>query len=226
MKKVIVFGISKIADVLYETIETDENADMQICAFCVDKRFRNVDEKYGLPVVDFESIEDKYSPDQYEMVIAIGYHKMNSIREEKCGEAKKKGYSLANYVYSNVVVSDDVCLGKNILIFNDVCIGPGCEIGDDTVIFSGAIISHHTKIGKHNWITSGTVIGGNSIVGNNCFLGICSTVGHNTRIGNMNFIGANALITKDTDNNGVYIMPDTPRYRLETDKFMQLFRFE
>lgn len=226
MKKIVVFGVSKISEVLYQTVQSDMDADISIVAFCVDDKYRTDDSKYGIPVVSFEKVQELYSPKEYEMIVAIGYHNMNRIRAEKCKEARDKGYSLPGYVYGGVMKTEDVKLGENVIILNDVCIGPGSVIDDNTVAFAGSIVSHHARIGKHNWITSGTVIGGNTTTGDNCFFGIGSTIGHNIKIGNMNFIGQNAVITKNTDENGVYILPDTPRYRLDTEKFMKLFKFD
>lgn len=226
MRKVVVFGISRIAEVLYQTVLADDKSDIIIEAFCVDREYRKTDRKYNLPVVDFETVVNDYSPRDYEMIVAIGYHDMNQIREKKCKQAMDIGYSLPGYVHSDVMITEDVRIGNNVLIFNNVCVGSQCEIGDDTVAFAGAIISHHATIGNHNWITSGTVIGGGTTTGNNCFFGIGSSVGHNISIGNMNFIGQNAVVTKSTEDNGVYILGDTPRYRLDTEKFMKLFKFD
>ena len=75
-------------------------------------------------------------------------------------------------------------------------------------------------------MASGSVIGGNTTIGNNCFLGINSTIAHNISVGINNFIGANSIITKSTEDNSVYIVPDTPKYRLETDMFMRLSGFD
>lgn len=226
MRKVVIFGVSRIAEVLYQTIRSDDKSNLEIEAFCVDHEYKRMDTKYGLPVVDFETVVSAYPPSDYEMIVAIGYHDMNRTRAHKCCQAAEMGYSLPGYVHGNVMITEDVKLGTNVLVFNNVCIGPGCTIGDDSVAFAGSIISHHALIGAHNWITSGTVIGGATTTGNNCFFGICSSIGHNIKIGNMNFIGQNAVITKNTEDNGVYIIPDTPRYRLETEKFMKLFKFD
>lgn len=67
---------------------------------------------------------------------------------------------------------------------------------------------------------------GNSAIGNNCFLGINSTIGHNVSVGNNSFLGTNAIVTKNTVDDSVYIVPDTPKYRLNTSQFMKLFKFD
>ncbi len=224
-RKCVIFGTSKIADVLYQTIIGDNDSDLDPVAFCVDKEYLIADKKVGLPVVGFDDVQDIYDPDQYDMIIAIGYHDLNRVREKKCAEAIQKGYQLKGYIHSKADVALDMTCGKNTIILSNVSIGPGSQIGNNTVIFSGAIISHHVIIGNNNWITSGTVIGGNTIIGNNCFLGISSSIGHNTGIGNYNFLGTNAVVTKKTEDNSVYIVSDTPKYRLNSEDFLKLFKF-
>lgn len=222
----IIFGISKISDILYSSISNDTTSDLNIVAFTVDKKYRNCDTKFGLPVIDFEIIETVFPPTENDMIIAIGYHKLNSVRSDKCEAATRKGYSLPGYVSCKADVASNAKIGKNTLIFSNVSIGSFAEIGDNTAIYSGAVVAHHTIVGNNVWITSGTVIGGNSSIGNNSFLGINSSIGHNIRIGNRNFIGQNASITKSTDEDAVYIVPDTPKYRLTSEQFMSMFKFD
>lgn len=225
-KKLIIFGTSKVADILYSCIKEDLESEFELTAFTVDQKYYQDEERYGLPVVRFEEIETKYDPDEYVMIIAMGYHKMNSVRADKCREAEEKGYTLASFVHSKADVPLTVNVGKNVIILNGVSVGPFTSIGDNVCIYSRAVVSHHVNVKSNSWITSGTVIGGNSTVGENCFFGINSTIGHNVKIGNNNFIGANATITKDTDDDAVYILPDTPKYRLNTSQFMKIFKFE
>lgn len=225
-KKLIIFGTSKVADILYSCIKDDLKSVFELTAFTVDEKYYQDKERYGLPVVRFEEVEKKYNPKEYVMIIAMGYHKMNSVRADKCREAEEKGYTLASFVHSKADVPSTVRIGKNVIILNGVSVGPFTSIGNNVCIYSGAVVSHHANVESNSWITSGTVIGGNSSVGENCFLGINSTIGHNVKIGNNNFIGANATITKNTEDDAVYILPDTPKYRLNTLQFMKIFKFE
>lgn len=225
-KRVILFGVSKVADIAYSSIKDDDGSDLEPVAFTVDREYLCEAEKFGLPVVAFEEVEKIYDPSQYDMLIAIGYHNMNAVREEKCRQAEEKGYSLASFIHSKADVPSTARVGKNVMLLNGVSIGPFSTIGDNVSVYSGAVVSHHSSVGNNAWITSGTVIGGNTTVGENCFCGINCTIGHNVKIGRRNFIGANATVTKDTEDESVYIVPDTPKYRLNTAQFMRLFQFD
>ena len=102
---------------------------------------------------------------------------------------------------------------------------PFVTIGDHVCLYCNSTVAHHSTVKDNVWVTSGTVIGGNTTIGENCFLGINSTIGHNITIGNYNFIGAGTIVTKSTEDDSVYIIQDTPKYRLKTKQFMRLFNF-
>lgn len=225
-KKVVIFGTSKVADIAYSCMKDDPASNLEVAAFCVDREYYQESTKEGLPVVKFEDVENIYPPSETAFFVAIGYHQMNTVRKERCLAARQKGYELVNFIDSRANVPSTVKLGENVLILNGVDIGPFSVIGDNVCIYPGAVISHHVTIGNHVWITSGTVIGGNSSVGDYCFLGINSTIGHNVAIGSSNFLGANAVVTKSTPDDAVYIVADTPKYRLNTAQFMKMFRFD
>lgn len=225
-KKIVIFGTSKIADIVYTSIKDDPESVLEPVAFTVDEEYIQEREKFGLPVVSFQEVERYYAPSDYDMIIAIGYHKMNTVREDKCRKAEEKGYGLASFVHSKAELLSTSSIGKNVILLSNVSVGPFTIIGNNVSIYSGAVVSHHAEIEDNVWITSGTVIGGNSKVGANCFCGINSTIGHNIKIGKNNFIGANATITKNTEDESVYVVPDTPKYRLNTSQFMTLFKFD
>lgn len=225
-KDIVIFGTSKIAEVVFDSLQNDKAAVLNPVAFCIDAEYYQEKEKLGLPVVKFEEVEKYYSPRDYDLLVAIGYHDMNGIRAQKCEEAVRKGYQLATYVHSNVVMPSTAVIGANTIILSDVSIGSFTRIGDNVFIFPNAVVAHHVTVKDHVWITSGTVIGGNATIGERCFLGINSTIAHNTEVGRHNFIGANAVVTKNTKEDSVYIVPDTPKYRLDTTRFIKMFQFD
>ncbi len=222
--EIIIFGTSKVAEVVYSYIKDDKS--FNIVGFCVDKEYIQENQKFKLPIVAFEDVEKKFPPDKYKMLVAIGYHEMNKIREQKCSEALNKGYELISYINKKADVASTAKIGKNCIILDNVSVEPFVEIGDNVCLYCNATIAHHSKINDNVWATSGTVVGGNSTVGRNCFLGINSTIGHNIDVGAENFIGAGAVVTKNTEEKSVFINPDTPKYRLSTDQFMKFSKFD
>lgn len=221
---IVIFGTSKVSDVVFTNIQNDKS--INVVGFCIDKDYITESERFGLPVVAFEEVEKKFSPIKFKMLVAIGYHKMNKIREQKCQQAKDKGYELVSYINKNADIASNVKIGQNCIILDNVSVEPFVKIGDNVCLYCNSTIAHHSIIEDNVWITSGTVVGGNSTIGKNTFLGINSTIGHNIKIGAENFIGASATVTKNTDEKSVFVCPDTPKYRLNTDQFMKLFKFD
>jgi FlaA1/EpsC-like NDP-sugar epimerase len=92
MKKVIIFGTGAFAEVAYFYLTEDSNYD--VVGFTINKKFITEENFCGLPVIEFENIESKYSPTEFSMFIAIGYKNMNKIRANIFNESKQKGYQL------------------------------------------------------------------------------------------------------------------------------------
>lgn len=225
-KDIVIFGASRVAQLVYASIKEDKNTDLNPIGFCVDAEYYKDRFLFGLPIAKFDEVTSYFPVDKCSMLVAIGYHKLNHLRAIKCMEAEKKGYELISFVHSGADVTQETVIGKNCIILSHVSIGPFVKIGNNVCIYSNATVAHHSNVSDNVWITSGTTIGGNSEIGENCFLGINSTIGHNIHIGNDNFIGAGAIVMKNTDDNSVYIVPDSPKYRLNTEQFLRLFKFD
>jgi carbonic anhydrase/acetyltransferase-like protein (isoleucine patch superfamily) len=76
-------------------------------------------------------------------------------------------------------------------------------------------------VGDHCYIAGQVVISGNASVGDYCFVGVNATISHEISVGNECLIGAGTLITKNAPDKSVYIAPDTPRYKLDSESFMK-----
>ncbi len=155
----MIFGTSKIADIVYSSIQDDPDSDIEIVAFCVDEEYYQDNSKENLPIVKFEEVVNLYPPDEVALFVAIGYHKMNTVREQRCCAALEKGYELISFVDSRANVASTAKIGRNVLILNGVDVGPFSVIGDNVCIYSGAVVSHHVTVKNNVWITSGTVVG-------------------------------------------------------------------
>jgi len=86
MKKIIIFGTGKMGEMVHFYFKNDSS--FEIAAFTSDKDYIKGDKFMDLPVVPFEEVEKKYPPTRYDMFVAVGYDKLNSIRLEKYNEAK------------------------------------------------------------------------------------------------------------------------------------------
>jgi len=220
MKKVVVFGTTEFAEVVYFYLTND--SEYEVVAFTTHKQFITDKELFHLPVIPFENIESQFNSKDFSMFIAIAYSKMNKVRADLCEQAKQKGYELISYVSSKATTWADLSIGENCFIFENNVIQPFVKIGNNVIIWSGNHIGHHSTIHDHCFISSHVVIAGNVTIDPYCFLGINSTIRDGIKIARECLIGAGALILKDTQEKGVYTTDSAKRLSIESDKLKNI----
>lgn len=203
MKKLLIFGVGDIAELAFFYFNNDSEYSVE--GFCLDKNFRKNDEFCGLPLIDFEDIQQKYDTNAYSVFIALSYTKMNDLRSKKVAEAKLKGYRIASYVSSRATIFSDFNCGDNCFILENNTIQPFVKIGENVTLWSGNHIGHHSVIKNNCFISSHVVISGGVIVGENCFVGVNATVNDHIEIGDYSLIASGALINKNTTSYGVFV---------------------
>lgn len=196
-KKLVIAGDSAFAEIAYEYFTHD--SDYEVAGFTVEKEFLERDSLFGVSVVPFESVQERYPPQSHDLFVATVYTQLNRLRARLCGEAKEKGYALANYVSSRAFVWHNVSMGENCFIFEDNTVQPFVKLGDNVILWSGNHIGHHSTIGNHCFISSHVVISGFVEVGPSCFLGVNSTIANNVKIGADCWLEPGAVISKDLD---------------------------
>lgn len=203
-KRVVIFGLKDMAQLAKFYFEYD--SEYEPVAFAVDKEFRTVDEFEGLPVYDFETIEDKMSPKEFSMFVPMTQRKMGKLREAKYLAAKQKGYSLATYISSKATYYGTP-VGENTFIFEDNTIQPYTKIGNNVCFWSGNHLGHSSVVQDHVFLTSHVVISGHVQVESYSFFGVNSTVRDAVRIAEGSLVAMGAVISKDTQPYGVYFGP-------------------
>ena len=219
-KKVIIFGTGDLAQIVHFYLKHDRV--YEIICFTLSRKFIKSKSFENLPVIAFEEIEQHYPPEEFEMCIAIGYSKMNKIRQKFYEEAKAKGYKLISYISPGTTVYENVKIGDNCLIFENNIIQPFAEIGNNVVIWSGNIIGHHSKIMDHNFISLNVVIAGRCLIKENCFLGVNAAIKDHIIVEQECVIGPGALIKKNTEKKGVYSAKATDKRKLTSDRLKTL----
>lgn len=204
-EKIIIFGVGQIASVAYFYLTHD--SPYEIVAFSVDKQWIKEKRLYDLPISPFEEIEAYYPPNQFKMFAPISYRNVNKLRAEKYYQIKEKGYELISYICSKAVTWPGLEIGDNCFIFESNVIQPYVKIGNNVILWSGNHIGHHTTIKDHCFVTSHVVVSGSVTIEPYCFLGVNSTIRDNITIAKECVIGAGAIITKDTQEKGIYYGP-------------------
>lgn len=201
--EIVIIGDSEFAEIAYDYFSVD--SPHTVVGFAVEKQFRSNDELFGLPVVDFEEVEQHFAPNTHRAFVAVTYIQLNRVRRRLVAEARSKGYSLVSYVSSRAFVWHNVVVGENCFIFENNVVQYHAHIGDNVILWSGNHVGHRTVIGDDCFISSHVVISGYCSVGDACFLGVNSCVAHGVSIGHDCVVGAGAVVAKDVAAEGVYV---------------------
>src|SRR5262245_6766416 len=221
MADIVIYGAGKVADVMHRYITFDRA--FNVVAFTCDAAWMPADPTFhGKPVVAFEEIERRFPPDRCGMLIAVGYHGLNSVRATKFAEAKSKGYRLESYVSTRAFAGDWLELGENCIILDNVGIEPGARLGNGVALWSGVVVGHHARIDDHCWLAAESIVGGNSVVGERSFVGLGAVVGHEVTLGAECFLGAGAMVSKSARGGRVFVGRDTELFRLDSKHFMRI----
>jgi sugar O-acyltransferase (sialic acid O-acetyltransferase NeuD family) len=215
-KRLIIFGTGDIAQLAHYYFTTD--SDYEVVAFTVDAAYIRENTFSGHPVVAFETVAEKYPPEDCDFFVALSYSKLNSIRKEKYLAAKALGYKFVSFVSSRATVLNDGRIGENCFILEDNTIQPFVTIGNNVTLWSGNHIGHHSIIKDHTFIASHVVISGGVEIGEQCFVGVNATLRDHIRVGARCVIGAGALLLGDAEPEGVYIGRATERSKVPSMK--------
>lgn len=199
----VIFGGTSFASLAAHCLQHD--AGRHVLAFTVDRAYLGSGSMDGLPVLPFEDLPRHVPPGQCELLITLGYRRMNGLREERCVQAQAMGYALGSFVSRYARVWPDTPIGENVMVFEQAILQSHVRIGRNVIVRAGANIGHHSSIGEHSFIASGVVTGGNVAIGRNCFIGLGAVIRDGIRIGDRCFIGAGAVVTADTEADAVYV---------------------
>ncbi len=103
-----------------------------ISAFTVEKDYCTTEKFHDIDVIPFEELELHFPKESINILICIGYNKMNRIRERIYEKVKEEGYSILSYIHPKATVLTDK-MGIGNIILENASIGIGCSIGEGNV---------------------------------------------------------------------------------------------
>lgn len=202
-KQVVIFGDTKFAELIKYYCDQDSKLDVR--CFTVDRAHMRHNHLCGLPVYPFEEIEKLYSQQEVAFVLAIGYRKMNQIRQMVADKIRQKGFQLASLVHPTAVIADNAAIGDGSIIFEGVVVEPFAALGVANIVWCNSSISHHVRMGNYNYVAPGVSISGDVLIGSNCFFGSNSTVKNGVTIDDFALVGASAYVSNEIAKYGVIV---------------------
>ena len=194
-KKLVIIGTGDFGEIASEYFRDD--SEYEVVAFAVEREYRDTDQLFGLPVVDFEDIEKLYPPAEFCTFVAITYGQLNRVRRRIYESCKKMGYTCASYVSSRAFWGNHAEIGENSFVFEHNTIQYHVKIGNNVVLWSGNHVGHRTVIHDHCWICSHVVISGFCEIGESCFLGVNTALGNHLKVADDVVLAVNAGTVKD-----------------------------
>jgi sugar O-acyltransferase (sialic acid O-acetyltransferase NeuD family) len=216
MARVVVFGTGDVAVLTHYFLTHD--SPHEIVAFCLDRERITADQFLDAPLVPFDEVERLFPPSECEMLVALGFQRVNRLRSERYVQAKLKGYTLTSYVSSSTLTWPDLEIGENCIVMERNLIQPFARIGNDVILGPGNSIGHHTQIMDHVFLASCVDLSGRVTIGHNTFVGAHAAVRENITIGEACVIGANATILGDVESGAVYVSPRPVRLPMGSDQ--------
>jgi sugar O-acyltransferase (sialic acid O-acetyltransferase NeuD family) len=202
-KKLVIYGIGETAEIIADYFQLD--SEYSVVAFTADQQYKNIEELNGLPVVDFETVSDLYSPDNFEMFAAASFSNLNTIRQKMFRKGKEKGYRFASYVHSSAFVWHNVEIGENTFVFEGNVLQYKVKIGSNVILWSGNHVGHQSIIEDNCFISSHVVISGFCRIGRNSFIGVNSSLNDEIIFGKYGVTGNGSIIVKNTEEGSIYV---------------------
>ncbi|CAG4906792.1 acetyltransferase [Paraburkholderia saeva] len=219
-KRLVILGDSAFAEIAYECFTRD--SEYEVVAFAVESAHLMRDSLFGLPVVSFETLDQRFPPGEVSVYAALVYTQLNRLRTRLYQAAKTKGYALASYISSNATVWPNAKIGEHCFIFEGNNVQPFVEIGNNVVLWSGNHIGHHSAIHDNCFVSSHVVISGFCTIGEYSFLGVNASVGNNITIANDNWIGPGVVISRNTDGNSMFKASQPELSRVTARRFFKV----
>lgn len=200
-RPLVVFGAGELAEVAAYYFEAESGS--RIVAFTVDGAHLKESAFLGRPVVPLEEVATHYEIGEHDFFVAVGYSKVNGLREQKCEAALALGYRLTSYISPRANIARNATYGWNCFILEDNTIQPFVSIGNGVTLWSGNHLGHHAVIGDFAFVSSHVVISGGVKVGARSFIGVNATLNDHIAIGARCVIGSAALVVRDVADEGV-----------------------
>jgi len=199
VKDLIIIGNGNFAKLLYYYLA--EYSERRVAAFSVDSAYikEDVCSIAGINIVPLEFLKEQYPPENFELILGIGYTKMNQTRKDLFLRSKKAGYTVASFIHPTAIVSKNAVLDEGNIILEQCVIQPFVKLGKGNLIWHSVKLAHDDVIGSFNTFCQNTSIAGVTQVGDNCFLGNSCTVLNRINIADFTLVGAGAVLKRDTD---------------------------
>jgi len=69
-RPIVIYGAAATAREIWQELQSN---DVEVAASCVDRAYMNEKKLFGLPVVPYENLGEMYPPEQFKVMVGVGY---------------------------------------------------------------------------------------------------------------------------------------------------------
>jgi len=114
-----------------------------------------------------DGLLDRYSPQDWDILAAVGQDGMNFIRLALFSHAKQQGFRFESFIHSSAVIDPTAKIGENCFVAENAVVGPQARVGYNTAIGARSVLGARTTVDSSAWIGAACVLGAASHVGTN-----------------------------------------------------------
>ena len=204
MIDVVLFGTGLAAQTV--AFHLARHGGYRILGHTVDAAWRRTDTQDGLPVVDWETLEQHFPPDRVQLFGPFSYARMNTLRRDRYLEGKARGYRFASFIHpSSHVFAEHI--GENCLVLEACAIQPFTRIGDNVIVWCLTAVGHHVVLEDHCFLSGHIAIGGGTRIGAESYLSAQVSVGHGLSIGRGCALLNGAMVSRSLPDHSVVTGP-------------------
>lgn len=200
--KVIIWGSSMLSSMMHDILQKEDI--VEVVGFTDYENYIKNDIFCGLKNIPFEKINLYYDMNECEIMLTIGYSKMNFFREKIYKECKDLNYKIHTYISPNSMLYSHE-IGEGTIVMPSVFVGPNVKLGLCTILNFNVCVSHDICIGNYCFLAGGVTMGGEISMGDNCFIGLNCTLRNGIRVSNKTLLGANIYLDKNTKEGEGYV---------------------
>lgn len=221
MKEVIFAGNAITADILNSYLERDDR--YHVAGFTTDDQYVEAGHTKVRDTIALSRLKTVCRPQDFVVIMAIGYSDLNRSRESMFHRLKSMGYHIETYIHPEARVYTDL-LGEGCCVLPGAVVEPHVRLGDNTMVWANATVAHHSSVAANCWVASGAVISGQAQVGRNTFIGVNATIVNEVVVGEYNIVGAGALVTRNTETSSVYLARSGEKHRFPSQEYVRYQR--
>jgi UDP-perosamine 4-acetyltransferase len=150
-----------------------------------------------VPVIGGEVDFDEFTPNNINLVNALGSTTLPLKRQQIFQHYKKLGYRFASIIHPSAVVSSFSCLGEGVQLMAGCIINPGTQIGDNCLINTKSSVDHDCLLGDHVHLAPGVTLSGEVKIGDCVHVGVGASVIQGICIGRETLVASGSVVVKD-----------------------------